>query len=316
VSRAYKEGSGNAAEINLTLVNMLREAGLEANPVLVSTRSNGIPLFPTSNGFNYVIAAVEMNNEVVLLDATEKYSAPNILPTRDLNWEGRLIRKDGSSMAVELYPSRYNAKSVKMNVKLDETRGLSGVMISTYKNLGAMIYRKNKGLLSEEELISRIEQDYNDIEVENIRLNNKENLTKPVTEMVQFIADNQVDMVGNKIYVSPLLFLTEKENPFKLQSRTYPIDFASAWRDDVNLVLEIPEGYQVESKPEDLVFNLPNNMGTYKLKTQISGNRISISSSTKMNMAIVGANYYEQIKDLFKQAIDKQKEKIVLVQGP
>ena len=79
---------------------MLRYAGLNANPILVSTRSNGIPLFPTTDGFNYVIAGIEVQDAVILLDATERNSFPNILPNRALNWMGRLVRKDGSSSSV------------------------------------------------------------------------------------------------------------------------------------------------------------------------------------------------------------------------
>ena len=47
VKSAYKNKTGNVAEINLMLTAMLRYAGFDANPVLVSTRSNGIALFPS-----------------------------------------------------------------------------------------------------------------------------------------------------------------------------------------------------------------------------------------------------------------------------
>ncbi|MCP4883238.1 MAG: hypothetical protein GY908_05570 [Flavobacteriales bacterium] len=70
---------------------MLRASGIDANPILVSTRDHGIPIFPTKKGFNYVIAGVELNADITLLDITEKYSFPDILPLRDLNWEGRLL---------------------------------------------------------------------------------------------------------------------------------------------------------------------------------------------------------------------------------
>ena len=38
VKKAYEDKTGNSAEINLILTAMLKEAGLKANPVLVSTR--------------------------------------------------------------------------------------------------------------------------------------------------------------------------------------------------------------------------------------------------------------------------------------
>lgn len=80
IRKAYKEGKGNVAEINLMLTAMLRYAGLNANPVLVSTRSNGIPLFPTSDGFNYVVSGLQLDNGLILLDATEKMHSQTYSP--------------------------------------------------------------------------------------------------------------------------------------------------------------------------------------------------------------------------------------------
>jgi len=86
VKKAYTNKVGNAAEINLMLTAMLRYAKLDANPVLVSTRSNKIALFANRTAFNYVIASVELDNKTVLLDATSKSAMPNILPSRAINW--------------------------------------------------------------------------------------------------------------------------------------------------------------------------------------------------------------------------------------
>lgn len=47
LKKAYENQSGNSADINLLLIAMLREAGIEANPVILSTRSHGrVPFFP------------------------------------------------------------------------------------------------------------------------------------------------------------------------------------------------------------------------------------------------------------------------------
>jgi len=315
IKKAYKEGVGNVAEVNLTLVSMLKEAGLKASPILVSTRAHGISLFPTKEGYNYVIAGVETQNGVILLDATEKYSSPNVLPLRDLNWEGRLIREHGSSTTVSLYPNKYNTKKIKLSTKLDAEGTISGMMITTYSNLNALQYRENYGALAEDDLIGKIESKNNAIEIEKIRLNNKNDISKPLVEMVKFTRDNQVDIIGDKMYISPLLFLTISENPFKQEERLFPIDYGSAWKNELNIAIQIPEGYTIASKPEDFSLALPNNLGSYILKTEIKGNKINVTSETKINAAIIGANHYKTLRDLYKLAIDKQLEKIVLVQG-
>ena len=55
VRKAYQDKVGNSAEINLMLTAMLRYAGIDANPVLISTRGNGISLSKLNNSFTLSI---------------------------------------------------------------------------------------------------------------------------------------------------------------------------------------------------------------------------------------------------------------------
>lgn len=317
ISRALKDREGNVAEVNLNLTALLKTAGFNAHPVLVSTRDHGIPIFPTKDGFNYVVVAIEKNDQLLLLDATERYGAPNVLPYRALNWQGRMIRSNGSSKAIELYPKTYNYKKTKLNAKLSEDGSLSGILTTTYANQHALNYRSNRLGLSEEDKMIKIEEDYSDIEIDKIRIVQGENPHKPLTEMVQFSADQVADVMGNKVYFNPLLFLTVQENPFKLESRSYPIDYASAWKDDIQVEIQLPQGFTVESAPEDAVIELPNNMGSFKLSIKPKNNMIQVESSTFMNKAIIGSAQYQTIKDFYKKSIEKQLEQIILVEtGP
>src|SRR5690606_31457532 len=91
---AYQTKDGHVDDINLMLTAMLQHAGLKAHPVVLSTRGNGVPALPRESSFDYVIAAVEIKDKRILLDATEKYSMPDVLPVRCINWVGRIIRDE------------------------------------------------------------------------------------------------------------------------------------------------------------------------------------------------------------------------------
>ena len=41
IADAWNERSGNSADINLIILNLLRKAGIPCSPILVSTRNNG-----------------------------------------------------------------------------------------------------------------------------------------------------------------------------------------------------------------------------------------------------------------------------------
>lgn len=312
VKKAYKDKTGNVAEINLMLTAMLRFAGINANPVLVSTRSNGIALFPNRTAFNYVIAAVEINDGMILLDATEKYSIPNVLPLRDLNWYGRLIRKDGTSMEVDLMPKAFSKESTNMNLVLGNNGSIDGKIRTQFTNHEALYFRQKHLVTSKDNYLEALENKNNNIEISDYVRENELELSKPIVENYSFKDSKTVEVINDKIYISPLIFLASKENPFKQEVREYPVDFGYPTENKYNINIEIPEGYVVESLPKVMNIATGENVGAFKYIIANEGNKIQISITENINTAIVPADFYDVLKDFFQQMIDKQNEKIVL----
>lgn len=315
VRSAYKENSGNVADINLMLTSMLRSAGLNANPVLVSSKGNGIPLFPTLKGFDYVISIVQFpDNSYVLLDATELYSLPNVLPVRALNWNGRLVTKDGASSWVKLSSSKHAIEDNMVIVKISDDLMVEGFIRTKYENLNALNFRKNYNHIKEEELIKDYEEN-NNLETEEFKILNQEDIYKDIVRSVKFSSEDLIEQIGNKLYIEPILFLTKRKNPFKSAERKYPIDFATAWKDVHRVSMEIPEGYTVEKLPETLAIALPNNIGVFKYQVSQSGKKLKTVSILEFNSAMIPSEYYAYLKDFYSQLIKKQTEKIVLIKS-
>ncbi len=312
VRTAYKERTGNIADINLILTAMLQEAGLDASPVLVSTRSHGVPMFPTREGFNYVIASVEIDGEMVLLDATNKYARPNLLPTRTLNWFGKKIEKDGSSVSVNLFPNQLSEDKIQMSVKLNENGSLNGKLRHTNRYYNAYLFRNKYANSNEEDYLEKLENRNNGMEISNYEIKNKKDISKPVQESYEFILERQADVIGDKIYFSPLFHLVETENPFKLEERRYPVDFTFPKRDKYLVTITIPDDYEVISKPEDMTIGLIDGIGTFQYKIMGSGQQLQLMVDLKLNQPIIAAEHYSYLKEFFKNLVEKQTEKVVL----
>ena len=312
VKKAFKEGVGNSAEINLILTAMLRSAGLNSNPVLVSTRDNGIPHFPTINGFNYVISMVEFKDgKYVLLDATEPFSLPNMLPSRDLNWNGRKVTKEGKSSWVKLMTFKYALEDNNVLVQISDKMLVEGMIRIRYDNLNALNYRKNNNHIKEEDLITKLEEKYN-LEIEDYKILNKNLLGKGVIRNIKFLSEDLIEEINGKFYIEPLLFLSEHKNPFKLEDRKFPLDFVSPWKDKSIVSIQIPDGYKIESLPAPLAIGLPEGLGMFKFQVAKQGNKISVMSIFQINSAIITPQYYTALKDFYGQMVKKQSEKIVL----
>lgn len=312
VKKAYKDKTGNIAEINLMLTAMLRYAGLTANPVLVSTRSNGVAIFPNRNAFNYVIAAVENGTDLTLLDASDAYTTPNVLPFRALNWVGRLIRKDGTSIEVDLMPKTPSNDLIAMNYAIDEMGLVSGKLRRQRTDHNAMIFRKKIEDVKEESYLEKLENDNDKIEVKEYSRTNEKELKLPAIETFSFVGSNLVETIGGKIYLNPMLFYTEKQNPFKQEVREYPVDYGYPFMDKYGINIQIPEGYKVETLPETSILSMQDNLGMFKFMSNASGNVIQISIVYQINAAIISSEYYSMLKEFYQKMIEKQNEKIIL----
>ncbi|WP_310556631.1 DUF3857 domain-containing protein [Flavobacterium sp.] len=312
VRKAYKDKTGNVAEINLMLTAMLRYAGLNANPVILSTRSKGIALLPSIRAFNYVIAAIETQEGIVLLDATEKYASPNVLPVEDLNGFGRLIRKDGTSTQVSLTPQTQSKEVTNMNLILGKDGVINGKIRIQLSNHNALAFRQKNLITTTDTYLEGIENQNNNIEISDYVRENDLDLSKPIVEGYAFKDSKSIEIINDKIYVSPLLFLATKENPFKQEIREYPVDFSYPFQNKYNVSITIPEGFIVETLPAPINIATGENIGSFKYVTGTTGNKVQISITLDINTAIVSEDYYDVLKAFYQQMIDKQNEKIVL----
>ena len=312
VKKAYIDGTGNTAEINFILIAMLNYAGIGANPVLVSTVDHGIPLFPSRTVFNYVIAATEIDGKRILLDATNKYTTSNILPLNVLNRTGRLIRQDETSEEISLEPQTQSKESIIMIVTLNGNGKMGGKFKIQKTDYEAFVFRAKYSGINQENYLEKIENDLSGIQISDYTIENSADLSKPVVENITFNSDNGCEIINEKIYLNPLLFFTQNKNPFLQDNREYPIYFGYPKQEKININIEIPAGYVVESYPKTIKIATIENIGLFSFNIAVSGTKIQIQATTDINNARLSANYYNVLKGFFQKVIDKQNEKIVL----
>jgi len=312
VRKAYKEKIGNCGDINLMLTAMLRYAGLDANPVLISTRSNGVAFFPTISAFNAVIAAIETPNGKILLDATNKFTTPNVLPLRDLNWMGRLIRKDGTSEGIDLMPTKLSDHVVSMSYDINEKGVINGKVKRLYSDYNAFNFRDEIKDEKEDTYLEKFENENKQIELSDYKRTNEKELLLPVSESFSFTGSNLSEVIDGKIYLNPMLFFLDEKNPFKQEKREYPIDFGFPFLDKYFITIKIPDNFTVESLPQSTSVVLENDLGVFRFKAAVMENIIQLSIIHQINEVIIPVTNYESLKEYYKIMLAKETEKIVL----
>ncbi|TXE06847.1 DUF3857 domain-containing protein [Gelidibacter salicanalis] len=312
VKQAYKEGSGNVADINLMLTAMLRFAKINANPMLISTRANDIPLFPGTGGFNYVVAAVEMQNDVIVLDATDKFSTPNVLPIHAINWQGMIVKESGTSAWYDLTPKEAVREVVILNAKINDDFTIDGKVKHQMTSFAAKDFRSKHQNFSADEKLLEVEKDKGEIEITNYDIKDQHDVHQPLVYVFDYSLKSGVEKIGDKVFVTPMLFFALKENPFKQDKRNYPIDYIYPYNDKYQVNIMIPEGYAVESMPESMVVQFNDSEGEFKYIANENGKMLQFVITIDLKQSLILPEDYADFKQFNQLMTDKQSEKIVL----
>lgn len=313
IRKALKEKKGNVGDINLTLVAMLRYAGIHANPVVISTKDNIVPFFPTVDRLNYVIAYAKIGDDSYFLDATEEFSDINILPIKDYNWQGVYIDNPNSRWdLIDIKQPKKASESYILKAELNEDGSLEGEFNSRCSNHSAFRFRKNFKNKDLEGFIADRESNFGNIEISDYEIENANSYEGHVIENFNFYYEEGASVMGNEIFLNPFMFFKLEENPFKAEERKFPVDFGAPFVDKYIINIKIPDGYEVKAQPSSVVLSIPNDLGKFSYMSNVNGENIQLMVSFQINRAVVGPDNYLFLKEFFNQMIIKENEQIVL----
>lgn len=309
IRKTFNEKSGNSADINLLLTTMLRKAGLDASPIVLSTLQNGIInySFPSRSKLNYVIVGATVDNDFYLMDATDKNSQINLLPLRAINDRGFIVNDKGIK-EVPLRNSIMTNNKISITADLAANGSLKGIFSNIRDNYFYM-FDKNEIAADPKGFEKEFVEDYN-FEISDFKTqdNNQNNIRH------QFKFDDvKVDVAGNKILFNPFLFVTNTKHNLNLEQRTYNIEFGAPITNTNTVKIKIPEGYKVESLPVEKQFTMPDQAGGYAFKVIEKDGYIIAQAQKVMPYSTLPAQYYKPLKEFLTNIINAESQQVILV---
>lgn len=312
LNQALSDGSGNIADINLALTGALRNVGIEAYPVLSSTRSNGVvkKSFPHSKQFNYVLTLVKIDDKEILLDAGDKKYPMGFLPEYCINGEGWAVTEDGGRW-VDIGKNAKSKTSVKTTIDFESNNNVKA-KIKIEKDLYAGFEDRNLfNEIGKEEYAKNIESKY-DWKVIESHFENTDAATKPLVESYVVESSATITRAGDLLLIKPLIVGAEKENPFKNKKREYPVDFTFPRSYAYQGKIVVPEGFEITELPEPLALALPNKKGRFLFSAVQKNNEIVVTSVLNIKGTLFIPAEYPFLQDFYSQIVSKQNEDIIL----
>ncbi len=315
--KALDDQSGNSAEVNLLLVMLLRELGLQADPIISSTRNNGIIItaHPMLTKFNYVLAYCKFGSQELIIDATADELPFYLLPERAINSEGRIISKSKVTSGFINLALQNPATEKHVSQMMLATNGSlqARTTVQATQHLAADLaisYNKHQ---NKEAFMDDFESDHAGFELLELTNNNLTDWFKPFEQTYRYnIKDLDEETEKELMYINPLQFSHLKTNPFKEESRVFPVDFIFPKTTTKTVRISIPAGYKIDEVPENTAFALPNNSCVYRYHLVQSGSQIQLTAELQINESFFSYADYELLKSFFDQVVQKEDELIVI----
>ncbi|MBB3187063.1 DUF3857 domain-containing protein [Microbacter margulisiae] len=313
LKKAIKDGVGNSAEINFILLDMLKDAGYNAFPVVMSKRSEGhLPIAnPSIDGFNYFVVGVITSQDTLYMDASRKNAPINVLDEDYLVDRALAIRgpEGNQSTWVDL---SHVAPSTNYDIcKIEFENGKMIVNVtSTKNNQAAYVFRENyETYKNQEERIDALQSKFG-ISISNYSIQGLDSVNKPVVEKYTFA--KPFALSDSVVFLNPLTIFNDNSNPFKAEKRDLPVEFSYPFTDLTSVVISVPKGYALEALPKSEKSSIKQNDATYRYMLQKDDHFLRMMVVLSLNETIYPVTDYGYLRDFWANLTAQDNQEIVL----
>ena len=302
---------GNTGEINLLLVSLLKSAGVEAYPLLVSERDFGLvdTTYSFLDQFNKVVAIAYADGKQYVLDGTDKITPFFLIPSDLLNTTGYLVdkKKRGFVYFKNLPEKQRELISLSGAIREDGALQSNGsITHSEYAKLAKVIrYRSEKA-----RYLDAIVKEHPTLKVDSFAVAGFTNDSAALQQDLKFTIN--LKKTGGYYLLDYNLFTGLQENPFITQYRFTDIDFGTKY----NLILvgsfALPANLTTETLPANKkIISIDRSMSASRIFEKV-GNTVHLRVYVDINREKYFSDEYEDVKGFFKEMVDLLNEPVLL----
>jgi hypothetical protein len=313
IKTPWEKKKGTSGEINLILINILRDADLEVYPVLVSERFHGKVKtdYPFIDQFNSVFACVIIKGRKYFLDATDTYTPAHIVPNNILNTTALIVNKKAGGLITIANDSLAYTDQVSTNLQLDANGVLSGEV-----NVKSIDYAglKKRGDYREYGREKFIEKYYSKdgFVINDFDFLNPVNDSLPAEQKFKLSAD--LSGTGEYLYIPVNLFSGFEKNPFIANNRFSNVNFGYKRTIIATTSVSFPKNYVPDIIPKPVKMITPGKdiLFTRNVVYDKEFNSVSVVFVFDFKKSIYTSDEYPVLKEVYQKMFDFLKEPVVL----
>lgn len=315
ITEAWTQRSGNSAELNLIVLNLLRKAGIKCSPILISTRNNGMvdDKFFTLSQFNGVDVLIIDSTANYVLDGTRKYQSYKTPPENILN--RKVFNIDTSNVSwLYISDTRPLLRSfLNIDARLSPEGKLSGNAIIQFYDYSKVQRMAEKDKTEEEEKEEEkefLKKDFTELIIDSLVLENTDNDLEPLKEKFNF--SHQPSVTDKFLFLDPFFLSNFRKNPFTDSIRYSSIDFNSRQYLKTTMYITIPDLYEVDHLPQNIRLRMADSSILFERRFYVEKNKIFFQNTMEVLYPFFEKEEYPGVRDFFSRLYSMVADQIVL----
>ncbi len=306
---------GDCKALSNFMKALLKEAGITAYPVLIA---NGDIAYEVEDNFTYPLfnhAILYVPSEDMWLECTSSTYPPGYIGAGNDGRRVLLITPEGGRLkATPELTEEDNTSIARTEITLaeDGTARVSAEVAATGSRHEA--YRRRQAYSSREELEKWF------VRSSSLPAMSLESLDIQVAPgapqarcRYSATLPRYASKAGKRLFI-PLNAVSPLETiPEKMEQRRYPIRIDEAFTEVDTIVFQLPEGFQVESMPEEPVI-VESTFGRYEAKVEKQGGKLAYARRFQLRGSTLPAEQYEAFRSFFQEVAKADKAMVVLVE--
>lgn len=315
ISKALEEKTESAEGKNYLLAQLHKAIGLNAWPLMISTRDNSKfdPRYPDIRQFNYIIAVVQYSNSWEFLDVSRRKSIFGILPPNCLT-EGGLMIDGNNSNVIQMTPKQLSSYRCDTTVIYIDEAGQA--VCSTKCRLGGYYASEFAESFDKNTLEEFIEKYFRD-RIDGICAISDSSCYLDSNNVFVMNFDYETDDIVRKLdtdmSIKPVTLSFDK-NPFKSERRFFPVDFNFPFIYQNVVHIKFAQTPTEIYMPDDIKKEIGG--AAYYRVSKYENGVVEIMQQLVIDKPLFRPGSYVQLKALFEEFAQSTEDEVALVVSP
>jgi hypothetical protein len=269
--------------------------------------------FP-SQQFNHAVLCVPMKNDSIWLECTSSSGKPGYMGAFTGNRKALLINENGGTIVnTPAYGVKENTQQRKITGKISADGELNMLVNTQYggaqqDDLGTMVNQLSK------ESVEKILQgafELSNYTVNEFKYTDAAGRVPQLKEVLDITATRYATISGKRLFIVPNILNRNSTLPENETGRKVDFVFTEAYSDTDDCEIEIPQGYQVESLPQEVTIRSP--FGNYFASVKLEGNRIIYHRAMEKFPGRFPATMQAEVVRFYGEIFRADRSKVVLI---